>query len=139
MALTVNQSPQGVTSSIDCGYASAPAANTILCDSGPLSAGNNQPMSYFVIVATHEDGTVDATKNNMFLNVGGTNTGGVLSGGTTLGALSSANAPVWMKMRVSVQPGQHIYVCTGNSAGGAGSIYIASLSCTRAYNPYADI
>lgn len=128
MPLTITQPPGGIFSSLDAGStAAAPAVNTVICDSGVLSG----PHSYKVVVVTYQVGTVDANQANVFINVGGINTAGIISAGTTIGRLQSTGVQSQQVFRVMVLSGQRVYVCTGNSAGGAGSIYTASMTLTQ--------
>src|SRR6266852_3384835 len=139
MALTIQQSPGGVSSSIDSGAVPAPAVNQIIADSGPLSASNGETISYVVDVTTFVTGTAEPALTNMLINVGGTNTAGIISVGQTLGKLHSSTQFVQKRMRVNVQNGQHVYIVSGNTASAGGSIYNASLSVSRNYSKYTDV
>lgn len=141
MALTISQPAGGIMSSLDAGSVTSGSANQVICDSGALAAGNGEPWTYLVLVNTFQSGTVDANTFNIYVNVGGTNTAGIISGGNTIGRLLSTAgpSPSQQKFRVSVTSGQHVYVCVGNTAPGAGSIYNASMSVTRAYIKYSDV
>jgi hypothetical protein len=136
MPLTIAQPSDGVTSSLDAGSVTSGAANQVVCDSGALGAGNNEPVTFVVQVTTFQTGTVDANGNNMLVNVGGTNTGGIISGGVTIGRLQSSSKQQIAKFVVSVQNGQHVYVCVGNTTPGASSVYNAQMSVTRSATRY---
>lgn len=136
MALTIANPPGGVNSILMAGAtAAAPAANTVIVDGGVLGAGNQTPSTWLFSVLTGQTGTPDGNTANILFNFGGTNTGGVISGGTTYGPLTSfsaANGGTPQSFRFSVPAGGvHIYFCTGNSAGGAGAIYSVGVSITR--------
>lgn len=139
MALTIAQSTGGVNSSIDSGAVTSPAISQVIADSGALSAGNNEPISYVVDVTTFVTGTAEPNLANMLINVGGTNAAGIISGGITLGKLHSSSQFVQKRMRVNIQNGQHVYIVAGNATPTSGSIYNASLSVSRNYSKYTDV
>lgn len=139
MALSIVQSPGGVTSAVDSGAVTSPAVNQLIADSGPLSAGNSQPLAYIVDVTTFVTGTAETALTNMLINVGGTNAAGIISGGRTLGKLHSSSQFVQKRVRVNVQTGEHIYIVAGNTTPTTGSIYNASLTASRNYSAYADV
>lgn len=139
MPLTVAQSPGGVNSSIDSGAVTTPAVNQVIADSGALGASNNETVSYVVDVTTFVTGTAETNLTNMLVNVGGTNTAGIISGGITLGKLHSSSQFVQKRMRVNVKNGDHVYIVAGNATPTTGSIYNASLSVSRNYSKYTDV
>lgn len=139
MALSIVQPQGGVTSSLDAGSVTSGAANQMIADSGPLAAGDGEPWTYMIEVTTFQSGTVDANGANIYVNIGGTNGGGIISAGLTIGKLQSAATFSPQKFRVNVQSLQHVYIVIGNTVPGAGSIYNAAMSVTRAYNKYADV
>jgi hypothetical protein len=141
MALTIANAPAGVTSNITAGAVTSGAPHQLICDSGALAAGDGEPATWLVIVNTLQGGTVDVNLTNILINIGGTNTGGIISGGTTIGPLMSTTgpSPTQQMFRLSVGNGQHVYLVIGNAAPGGGSIYVASMSLTRSVNRFADI
>lgn len=138
MALTIAQPSGGVLSSLDAGSVTSGAQNQVICDSGPLAAGNGEPWAYKVVVTTLQSGTVDSNLTNMLVNIGGTNTAGIISAGVTIGKLNTLAVYVQQMLRVLISSQQHVYVVIGNVTPGAGSIYNASMSVTRLYNKYGD-
>lgn len=140
MALTIAQSPGGVTSAVDAGSVTSPGANQMLCDSGPLGAVGGQASTYVLQVGTILSGTADAAGGgaNILVNVGGTNTGGVISGGQTIGDLLSLPAYCHQRLRVNVPGGAHIYICVGNTVPTAGAVYSATLSASRGWHLLSD-
>lgn len=139
MPLTIAQPGGGVTSSLDAGSVTAGLLNTMITDSGPLAAGNTEPVTYIFEASTFQTGTVDTNGANMLLNIGGTNTAGVISAGLTIGKLQSAAVLSLSRFRVSVTSGQHVYITVGNTNAGAGAVYNAAMSVTRAFNRYSDV
>lgn len=139
MPLVTSQPTGGITSSLDAGAVTAPLINQMIADSGPLGAGNNQPASYIVTTNTFQTGTVDANGANLLLNIGGTNTAGIISGGLTIGKLQSGSVFSQQRFRVSVQNGQHVYICVGSTNAGASAVYNASMSLSKAANSYSDV
>lgn len=139
MPLTIAQPPGGVTSSLDAGAVTSGTANQVVCDSGPLGAGNNETVSYIITTNSFQTGTADTNQANLLLNIGGTNTAGIISGGLTIGKLQSGTVFSQQRFRVSVANGQHVYICIGNTTPGASSVYNASMSVTRAWQKYSDV
>src|SRR6266498_531177 len=131
MALTIAQSPGGVNSSIDSGVVTTPAVSQLIADAGPLSASNNETISYVVDVTTFVSGTAESALTNRLINIGGLNTAGIISGGITLGKLHSSTQFVQKRMRVNIKNGDHVYIVAGNTTPTTGSIYNASLSVSR--------
>lgn len=138
MPLSIVQPSGGVYSSLDAGGTSAaPAANTLICDSGALAGAAGQATAYKIVVVTYQVGTPDTNQANILVNIGGTNTAGIISGGLTIGKLQSNPIQSQQIFRAIVSSGQHIYICTGNAVGGAGAIYTAAMSVTRLPSLYA--
>lgn len=133
MALTIVEQASGVNSAIDCSSVTSPAANAVLCDSGALGAG-----TYVCQVTTFLSGTADAAGggSNIYINVGGS--GNPVTGGRTIGHLPSIPALVMQRFRVSVQAGEHIFLCVGNTAPTTGAVYNASLSASRGWHLLSD-
>jgi len=140
MALTVTQSPGGVTSALDSGSVTSPAANQVLCDSGPLGAVGGPAATYVLQIGTILSGTADAAGGgaNIFVNVGGTNAAGIISGGQTIGDLLSLPTFCLQRMRVNVPGGSHIYICVGNTVPTAGAVYSATLAASRGWHLLSD-
>lgn len=138
MALSIAQPSGGVTSALDAGAVTTGAVNQLICDSGPLAAGNGEPWSYKISAVTFQGGTVDTNQANMLVNIGGTNTGGIISGGLTIGKLLSVAALSFQFFRVSVTSGQHVYIVIGNTTPGVASVYNASFTVTRLQLKYGD-
>lgn len=138
MALSIIQPSGGVTSSLDAGSVASGAANQVLCDSGPLAAGNAEPLPYLISVVTFQSGTVDTNLANILCNIGGTNTAGIISVGTTIGKLSSVSTLMPQRFRVNISAGQHVYICIGNATPGASSVYNASMTVTRLISAYTS-
>lgn len=140
MALVIAQSPGGITSAIDSGSFTSPVANRVICDSGPLGTAGGQAATYILQISTVLTGTADAAGggNNIAVNIGGTNTANVISGGQTIGDLLSLPLVVFARMRVTVPGGAHVYICVGNNTPTAGAIYNATLSATRGWHLFSD-
>jgi hypothetical protein len=143
MALSVVPILGGVNSTIVAGSTgAAPAANTLIVDSGILPAGDGNPVTYMVSVITGQSGTPDANLTNVLVNINTVNTTPV-TGGTTIGTLTSFPATqsggTAQRFKVTLSAGQRILICVGNTAGGASSIYNAGMTITRCSDAYAVI
>jgi len=143
MALTVTPLAGGIGSTIVAGStAAAPAANTVIVDSGVMGASNSQPITYMVSVISGQQGTPDTNYANIFVNINTAATSPVTAG-TTIGTLTSFPATqsggTAQRFKVTLQPGQRILLCVGNTAGGAGSIYSAGMTLTRLFDSGAVI
>ena len=136
MPLTITQNSGGVGSSLDAGSVIAGAINQIIADSGALNAGNSEAVSYKINLNSYQSGAPDGQNANILVNIGGTNTAGIVSGGQTIGKIQSGPVFSQQTIRVSITQGQHVYVCVGNTAGGAGAVYNVSLSVTRMPDKY---
>lgn len=128
MPLTFTPSLGGLNSIAVAGSTTAaPAINTTVCTATTPDATNAQAATegtaYKVSVLTYQTGTVDTNTANMFLTVNGVAVWTLLSTN-----IAGGNAQVG---RVVVPAGSSVAVVTGNTAGGAGSIYNASLILTR--------
>ena len=139
MPLTIAQSTGGVTSSLDAGAITSGAANQVVTDSGALGAGNLEGISYKVTSNSYQTGTQDNNNANLLVNIGGTNTAGIISAGVTIGKLQSGPVFSSQVFRVNVANGQHVYICIGNTSPGASSVYNASMSITRLPDKYAIV
>lgn len=143
MALTIANVLGGITSTIVAGStAAAPAANTVIVDSGLLPAGDNTPVTYLFSVITGQTGTPDTNSTNILVNVGGS--GNPVTGGTTYGPLTSfpstQSGGTAQRFRITIPVGgAHVYIIVGNTAGGAGAIYNAGVTITRIHDAYAVI
>lgn len=136
MPLAISQNSGGVGSSLDAGSVTSGAINQVVCDSGALNAGNQEAVSYKINVNSYQSGTVDGQNSNLLVNIGGTNTAGIVTLGQTIGKLQSGPVFSQQTIRISITQGQHIYVCIGNSAPGVASTYNASISITRMPDKY---
>lgn len=140
MALSVTPVLGGVYSTIVAGQTgTAPAANTVIVDSGILPAGDGTPMAYMVSVISGQQGSPDANGSNIFVNINTVATSPVVAG-KTIGTLTSFPATqsggTAQRFRVIVDGTTRILLCVGNSAGGAGAIYSAGMTITRLSDPY---
>lgn len=136
MALTIARSTGGIASPLDAGAVTSGAANQVICDSGAVANGNAQPNACIIDVSTLQAGTVDTNRANIYINVGGTNAAGIISGGVTYGPLLSTANTTRQRFRLPVADGQHVYVVVGNTTPGVGSVYCATLSVTRCYDTW---
>lgn len=142
MALTVTPVLGGVTSTLVASQTTAaPAANTLIVDSGILPAGDGNPVTYMVSVISGQQGTPDTNYANIFVNINTVNTSPVTTG-TTIGTLSSFPATqsggTPQRFKVTLSAGQRILLCVGNTAGGAGAIYAAAMSICKLSDAYGD-
>jgi hypothetical protein len=142
MPLSIANVLGGVTSTVVAGSTTAtPAANTLICDSGPLPAGDGESCSYMVSVISGQQGTPDTNYTNVLINVGGS--GSPVTGGVTYGPLTSfpatASGGTTQRFRVNITNGQHVLLCVGNTAGGAGAIYSAGMTITRLKDKYDSV
>jgi hypothetical protein len=143
MALTIANVLGGATSDIVAGATgAAPAANALIVDSGLLPAGDQEPVVYLVSVLSGQVGTPDTNYANILVNVGGS--GNPVTGGTTYGPLTSlpatqsGGAPQRFRVTIPIG-GAHILICVGNTAGGAGAIYVAGITVSRLSDKFACI
>lgn len=136
MALTIVENANGVNSAVDSASVTSPGINAVICDSGAMGTGGTYICQVFTVLT----GTADALGggSNIYINVGGTNTSGTISGGRTIGKLPSLSVGAIQRFRVSVQAGEHIYLCVGDTAPTAGAIYSATLSATRGWHLLSD-
>lgn len=143
MSLTVVPVTGGATSTIVAGSVTAPPINRVLCDSGALPATPGGSTPYMVSVISGQLGTPDANFGNIFVNVGGTVAANIVSGGITIGAVTSfpatASGGSPQRFRVNLTAGQHVLVCVGNTAGGASAVYAAGMTITRLSDAYGAI
>lgn len=143
MALTIANVLGGINSTIIAGSTSAaPAANTVIVDSGLLPAGDQTPVTYMFSVITGQSGTPDSNATNILVNVGGT--GNPVTGGTTYGPLTSfpvtQSGGTAQRFRLTIPVGgAHVFIVVGNTAGGAGAIYNAGVTITRCKDAYENI
>lgn len=139
MPLTISQNLGGVGSSLDAGALTGGAINQVVCDSGALPANNLESQAYKITVNSYQSGTPDGNNANLLVNIGGTNTAGIISGGLTIGKLQSGPVFSSQSIRVVISPGQHMYICVGNTVPGGTTTLNASISVTRLPDKYSLI